>query len=58
MEGFEFHRLEKADFGLGVLIPVHQGAFGNVKVGGDARQAPALGAQFDESAFGVGCVHK
>ena len=57
LQRLQFHRLESADLGLGVLIPIHQGAFGDVEVGGDAGEAPALGPQFDEAAFGIGRVH-
>ncbi len=49
--------LEDADLDLGLLIPVHQGAFGHVEVGGDAGEAPASGPQFDEAVPGIGRVH-
>ena len=57
LQRLQFHGLEEANLSLGMLIPIHQGAFGHVEVGGDAGETPALSPQFDEAAFGICRVH-
>ena len=43
---------------LGVLpVPVDEGAFGNVEVGGNMAQAPAAGTEFDEFVYFLFSVH-
>ena len=40
-----------------LAIPIDQGAPGDVEPLGEAAQAPALGSEFEELAFGVGVIH-
>ena len=54
---FEFDGVKGTDFGLALTAPVHERAFGNAELGGDASEGQALSAQFDELIFGFGGVH-
>jgi len=56
-EGFQFDGLEVLDLELVLAAPGNERGFGDVEFGHEARVAPALGAQFDESLDGFVVVH-
>jgi hypothetical protein len=57
VEGFGFESLKFLDLVVALVVPVNETAFGDADVSGDARKAPALGAEFDELIFGFGGMH-
>ena len=58
INGFAFEAAEVANF-FGVdAVPVEECVFGDAEVGGDAGDAPALGADLDELVSGFVGVHK
>jgi hypothetical protein len=57
VEGFEVDGAEGADVLGELAVPVDEGALGDVEVGGDAREAEAFGAQFEELIFSVVAIH-
>ncbi len=58
VEGFELEECEGADFGLELAVPVHEGALGDVELGGDFGEAPTAGAELDELVFEVVVIHR
>ena len=57
VEGFEFDRTEGINSGLMVAVPVHESAFGDAELIGNAIEAEALGAEFDELVYGGEGMH-
>jgi hypothetical protein len=57
VEGFEVDGAEGADVRGELAVPVDEGALGDMDVGGDAREAEALGAHFEELVFSVVAIH-
>ena len=57
LEGFELDGAELADFGLEAAVPVGDAADVDVEFFGDAGQAPALGAQFNEPVSDLRIIH-
>jgi hypothetical protein len=55
---FEFHLAEVFDFETEVLVPAKEGAFADADFVGDAVEAPAFDAEFDEFIFGFVGVHE
>ena len=53
VEGLEVDGAEGADVRGKPVVPVDEGALGDVDVGGDARQAEAFGAEFGELIFSL-----
>ena len=58
LDGLPFEVLQVGDFTALFAIPEDQRALGEVELGGDARQAPALHAQFEETMSGFLIFHK
>ena len=57
LEKLQFESVHGLDI-LGVLpVPIDEGAFGNVEVGGNMAQAPAAGTEFDEFVYFLFGVH-
>jgi len=57
LEGFEFGGAEGAELGLELAIPIHQGWPGDTDGFGDAAEANAAGAEFEEAVFGFLSMH-
>jgi hypothetical protein len=57
MEGVEEERSFIVDLGLEFVLPEDEGALGDMEFLGEAGQAQALGAEFDELGFGGEGVH-
>jgi hypothetical protein len=57
MEGVEEQRALIVDLGLEFVLPEDEGALGDMEFLGEAGQAQALGAEFDELGFGGEGVH-
>jgi len=57
VEGFEIESAERSDVGMALAVPVHESAFGDAELIGDAAQAETLSAQFNELLFGAAGVH-
>ena len=57
-EGFQFDGLEVLNLELVLAAPGNERGFGDVEFGDEARIAPALRAQFDETLDGVIVVHR
>jgi hypothetical protein len=53
VEGFEVGGAEGADVRGELVVPVDEGALGDVDGSGDARKAEAFGAQFEELVFSI-----
>jgi hypothetical protein len=51
MEGFEFGGAEGADVMAELAVPIDENALGDLEVPGDAGEAVALGAEFEESVL-------
>ena len=58
MKRLEFHALEVGDLLAELVPPGDERALGHVEFIGDAGQAPALDAQFNEPVMGFGVVHR
>jgi len=57
VEGFKVDGAEGADVRGEFVVPVDEGALGDVDVGGDAREAEAFGAHFEELIFSFVRMH-
>jgi len=57
LESFDLEGTEGAQFLKMLAIPIHEGALGDINGDGDAGEAPSLGPEFEETAFGIGRVH-
>ena len=58
VEGFEMHGAGGADVRVELAVPLDEGALGDVDVGGDVRQAEALGPKLDKLIFSFICMHR
>jgi len=57
VEGLEVDGAEGADVRGELAVPLDEGAQGDMDVGGDAREAEALGTEFGELVFSVVAMH-
>ncbi len=57
LEGFQFQGAEGADLVVVLAIPLDECARGDLESTGDAFDAPALAAEFDEPGSSFGVVH-
>jgi hypothetical protein len=57
LERFQLDSAQGAEFRGVIAIPVNESALGHAKVLSDSGEAKALGTQFEETIFYVGCVH-
>jgi hypothetical protein len=57
VEGFEVDGAEGADVRGELAVPLDEGALGDADVGGDAREAEAFGAHFEELVFSFVRMH-
>jgi hypothetical protein len=57
VEGFELDGAEGADVRGELAVPLDEGALGDADVGGDAREAEAFGAHFEELVFSFVRMH-
>lgn len=57
LKRLDFEGAQGAKLGVGLLVPIDERARAHIDLGGDAREAPALGAEGDELSFGVVAMH-
>ena len=57
VEGFEVDGAQGANVRGELAVPLDEGALGHMDVGGDAREACAFGAEFEELVFGFVRMH-
>ena len=56
--GFLQQGAKRFDLGGLLAVPFHERALGDAEFAGDVVEAPALGSEFDEFVYLLGCIHR